>query len=305
MPDTMGAMWPHFVRLLWRSWSSLVSALGTTTLAVVVGLAGFLFILALNLASRLKKDGWRWEVMSSHFSRNLKESLFPTAIGTLILWSVLFGWFVIKSVYADHMYFVAKVQEARSQGTASTSEIKGSLTEQLSALQKQNMALKADVERHRHSMVTTDPVFGNTVNLLQAFQLYRGGRHGEPCVMYFTAPKESRLLASMVAQFSNSVSGCFTFGPFDVEPGSLEERLALSNMNPDFIICHISEGDRVASDLCGELSAQLMVKESYIIPTEQERERLYSTPAKGKERFVWLQFGTNAQWKSEYFKKPK
>jgi len=47
-------MWPHFVNLLFRSWMALVAAMGTTTLAVVVGFVGFLFILALNLVFKLR-----------------------------------------------------------------------------------------------------------------------------------------------------------------------------------------------------------------------------------------------------------
>ena len=79
-------MWPHFVNLLFRSWMALVAAMGTTTLAVVVGFVGFLFILALNLVFKVRKDGWSWSVTMAHFSQNLKDSIVPTVIGTVILW---------------------------------------------------------------------------------------------------------------------------------------------------------------------------------------------------------------------------
>lgn len=101
-PDTLGGMWPHFANLLLRSWQALVAGLGTTTLAICFGVAGFVFVLLLNLTNKLRRDGWKWEITVSHFSQNLRDSLLPTTIGTLFLWVALFGWFVVKTVYDDH-----------------------------------------------------------------------------------------------------------------------------------------------------------------------------------------------------------
>ena len=95
-------MWPYLANCLSRSWANLVAALGTTTLAIVVGFIGFVFVLSLNLVFKLRKDGWRWGVMMSHFSQNLKESLVPTITGTVILWGALFGYFILRTNYADH-----------------------------------------------------------------------------------------------------------------------------------------------------------------------------------------------------------
>jgi hypothetical protein len=95
-------VWHHFVNLLSRSWSALVSAMGTTTLAIVAGSAGFVFILLINLVFKLRKDGWNWGVMMSHFSQNLRESLLPTMMSTFILWTALYGSFLIGTVYNDH-----------------------------------------------------------------------------------------------------------------------------------------------------------------------------------------------------------
>jgi hypothetical protein len=78
------AMRSHFVNLLSRSWVNLVSAMGTTTLAVAVGFVGFVFVLALSLLFKLRKDGWSWSVTVSHFSQNLRESIVPTILGTII-----------------------------------------------------------------------------------------------------------------------------------------------------------------------------------------------------------------------------
>ena len=65
----------------------------------------------------------------------------------------------------------------------------------------------------KHSISTTDPVFPNIIYLLQAFNLYRHSLNGAPGVIKISAPPESQPVASMMAQFSNSVSGCYTFGP--------------------------------------------------------------------------------------------
>jgi hypothetical protein len=104
------AMWHHFINLLSRSWVALVAAMGTTTLALVVGFIGFLFILALNLIFKLRKDGWSWSVTTAHFSQNLKDSIVPTAIGTVSLWALLMGVFVVRTVYEDHEALAAKVR---------------------------------------------------------------------------------------------------------------------------------------------------------------------------------------------------
>jgi hypothetical protein len=103
-------MWPHFVSLIYRSWFNLVSAMGTTTLAVVVGFIGFVFVLAVSLLFKLRKDGWSWSVTVSHFSQNLRDSVIPTIIGTVVLWSVLFGAFVVKTVYDDHQNLTGRLR---------------------------------------------------------------------------------------------------------------------------------------------------------------------------------------------------
>jgi len=107
-------MWPHFINLLSRSWANLVAAMGTTTLAVIVGFVGFVFVLALNLLFKLRKDGWSWSVTVSHFSQNLRDSVVPTVIGTIILWGILFGAFVVRTVYDDHSGLVVANEQLTS-----------------------------------------------------------------------------------------------------------------------------------------------------------------------------------------------
>jgi hypothetical protein len=100
-------MWPYLVNLLSRSWSALLGAMGTTTLAIVVGLVTPLLVLFLNLVFKLGKDGWKWSVTVAHFSQNLKGSIAPTLIGTGVLWAALLSWFVVQTTYKDHQSLVA------------------------------------------------------------------------------------------------------------------------------------------------------------------------------------------------------
>ena len=123
-------MWRHLWHLLSHSWDSLVAAMGTTTLAIVVGFVGFLFILSINLVFKLRKDGWKWSVMVSHFSQNLKDSAVPTIIGNLMLWAVLFGIFVIKTVYNDHQELVGKVARLKAAPTPTCPTCPPSVKEQ-------------------------------------------------------------------------------------------------------------------------------------------------------------------------------
>ncbi|HEV2487532.1 MAG TPA: hypothetical protein VGT08_18550 [Terracidiphilus sp.] len=116
-------MWLHFKNLLWQSWIALVASLGTTTFAIVFAFVGFIFILLLNLAFKLRKDGWSWSVTVSHFSKNLKDSLIPTVIGTGVLWCVLYGTFVVRSVYADHRDTVSRLEEMTSARDALNAEL--------------------------------------------------------------------------------------------------------------------------------------------------------------------------------------
>lgn len=60
-------------------------------------------------------------------------------------------------------------------------------------LRIENEELQSQLERHRHSVITTDPVFPNIIYMLQTFHIYRTARNGEPCVpSYFMLTKMIR-----------------------------------------------------------------------------------------------------------------
>jgi hypothetical protein len=104
-------------------------------------------------------------------------------------------------------------------------------------------------------------------------------------------------LASVIAQFSNSVSDCFTFGPFplDLDPDYRKE--ALDGMVQEAIVFHAARDDKAADRLFTSLGNQIQLFRSYELPTKFK----YKLPAEiaGKEHIVWLQFGPDVKWNSE------
>lgn len=149
----------------------------------------------------------------------------------------------------------------------------------------------------RHSLQTDDPVFPNTIYLLEAFNIYRHARNGEPCVIRVTAPtRNAAAMASMVAQFSDSVSDCLTFGPdmnFDLNPGL--EKEVTDGMVQDAIVFHAARDDIGANVLFSRLGEHIKLIRSYKLAVFA-----YSIPKqKGPVRLIWLQFGPDVRWNSQ------
>jgi hypothetical protein len=190
-------MWPHFVNLLGRSWDALTKASGTTTLGILV------WTIAIAIASwaaatiakwlELKKDQARSPFRSALHDSTSVGKFTAAAIGTLIFF--VFLGFMVRTVYRDHEELVAKVRELDASKTMA----------------------EVELEDRKSSISTGDPVFPNIIYMLQTFHIFRRARNGELGVIMVTAPKDSFSLASVVAQFSNSVSDCSTFGP--IPPG--------------------------------------------------------------------------------------
>ncbi len=99
-------MWPHFVNLLAASWHSVLVALSTSTLAVI------LFSIAAPVATFLATMFWVSKANpEKSFMEHLRQSVIPTLIGLavpLILLVCVFGWKVVETVYGDHQALVAK-----------------------------------------------------------------------------------------------------------------------------------------------------------------------------------------------------
>lgn len=190
---------------------------------------------------------------------------------------VSYGVFFIRTVYRDHQALVNSV----------------------TSLSKKNAELTSKLEVRRHSMVTSDPVYGNTYYLLLAFDGYRHAQKGKPCVLMLTEPRDgdpNNPLASIVAGFSNSVSDCFTFGPMDSSSDPDVDRRAKEGMVPNKIVFHAARNDKAAQNLLNALGSLFPMQRSYDLPSPVERTHIYRIPKPGQEDLIWLQFGTNVQW---------
>jgi len=267
----------HFLNLCGRSWNATTAGYGTTTLGFILWVVVFTALLwcAGVLATWLNL---RKAKTQRPFKEVLRDSLLTgvlsaACIGLIVVAS--YSYFFVRSTYRDHQSLVRRV----------------------AILSKANSDLTGQLEIRKHTMVGGDPVFTNTIYLLQAFNIYRHAQNGKPCVLMLTAPPaDSSLLPSMVAQFSNSVSGCFTFGPMDSSIDPDVKKRAMDGMVPNKIVFHAARDDKAAYQLFTALENLIQLQRSYDLPSATERTRIYSIPKPGQEDFVWLQFGTNVRW---------
>lgn len=274
-------MWLHHLwNLLGRSWSATTTGYGTTTLGFVLWVVLFTALLwfasALGTWLNLRKSGTPRPFKDVLHDSLLLGALSGASIGLIVVTS--YAFFFARTAYLDHQLMVSR----------------------LAALSHGNADLTRELEIRRHSIGTSDPAFANTLYLLQAFNGYRHAMNGKPCVIMVTAPRGGNGMASMVAQFSNSVSGCSTFGPMDADIDPDVERRATDGMILNKIVFHADRNDKAAYQLWTSLGNLIQLQRSYDLPSRSERAHIYSPiAAGGQESFVWLQFGTNVQWNEQ------
>lgn len=258
----------HFLNLAHRNWEALVSVSGTSTFGI------FLFSIAIPLITVFLTAAVEWKKKSRRLV--IQDSVNAGGIVLVALIVVLgftyFGFFV-PTIYNDHQTLAKKVDE----------------------LSKKSKELSADLETHRHGMVTTDPVFPNTIYLLEAFRMYRValGQKAK-CTVYVTAPPEAEALASMTAQFQINVSNCATFGPMGTDLPPSMQKEALEGTTRGFVTINAPEGDRAADELTSRLASVFRVKRGY---REIPKGRLAEYPT---GHFVWIQFGPQSAFASEH-----
>jgi hypothetical protein len=270
-------MFVHFLHLAARSWLALMSATSTNTLgflvwSLLVVVLGW-FITALSAWSNLRKQEGGWGAIAPALRTSLKGGGVGVSI-IVALAVVMWAIFLVRTVYDDHMQLIAQ----RASDLRRTTQ------------------LERDLQVHRHSVSTSDPVFPNLIYMLQAFAVFRGEVHGESCVVRITAPAMSQPLASLFAQFSVSTSNCATFGPdapLNTNPDLESE--ALDGMVPDAIVFHAQREDKAANELFMRLYNQIKLVRSYKMPNAAD----YQGPAGGYVHTVWLQFGSQVNWNSE------
>jgi hypothetical protein len=253
-------VWPAVISFLLRSWESFRNSLGTTSLGFIAPLVVSVVSVVATLYFILREQGMA--AMKISWKQDAWVALRVIVVVTVLVYGPIFLYQgIVRTIYNDRQLAVQLAQ--------------------------QNTELSAKLEKKRHSLDTTDPVFPNTIYLLQAFSIYRHALGGAPCQIKVTAPPESQAMANMVAQFSNSVSSCNTFGPLETRTNPDVEKETMDGMVPDLIVFHAARNDRAADQLFNGLGNQIQLKRSYEIP------------AGSPKHFVWLQFGTRTKWNSE------
>lgn len=101
----------HLCNLLPRIWAGVVSAFGTTTLAVLI------FILGIPIATNLVKICIKKREVSSLKAafREFVSNKKITVTITLLVWIIAFGVFTIIAVYEDHQGLVAKIASLKQK----------------------------------------------------------------------------------------------------------------------------------------------------------------------------------------------
>ena len=270
-------MWRvHFLNLLGRSWRALMSATSSSTLGfflwtiLVAVIAYFAGVLAAALKLRSKGT-------VHPFKQALTESLLTgifSFLGLALL--VLLAWavFVVPTVYSEHQMFVA----------------------QNATLTADNATLRKDLNWRKHNISTTDAVFPNLIYMLQAFVFFKRDMNGTSCILYFSAPKETAPLASVMAQLAGPLSGCSPLGPVSADDPDLDQEV-IDGMVTDAIVVHAAKGEKAADKLFTTLGNQIQLKRSYrLLRNPKERS---SSPVQNQQHLVWLQFGKNVKWNSE------
>lgn len=207
----------------------------------------------------------------------LEESFWPsifTVAGFALL--ILAAWFLFLAlaIYKDHQQLVTENSQ----------------------LLIVNTQLSTDLEWRKHNVSTTDAVFPNMIYMLQAFHSFKGEMNGSPCVLYFSAPKETQPLASVIAQLAGPLSGCSPFGPASSNGRETDDDEELTQgIVLDAIVVHAKDGERAADGLFSTLGNQIKLQRSHKLLKHPERR----WAVRNGEHVVWLQFGPTVKWNSE------
>lgn len=263
-------MWNYYCSLFKDCWEAFRASLGTTSLGFVAPLIVSVLSIAITLFIVLKKQGK--EAMLKRWREDAAIALRVTLVVTAVVYVPIFVWSSIHTIYGQHE----------------------SLAVQVKNLEQKNKALELDLELHRHGMVTGDPVFPNTIYLLEAFRMYRVALgYDAKCTIYVTAPPEADAIASMTAQFQINVSNCATFGPMGTDLPPSMQKEALEGSTPGFVTINAPENDRAADELMNRLNSVFRVKRGY---REIPRGRLAEYP---RSNAIWIQFGSQSAFASE------
>jgi hypothetical protein len=130
----------HIGNVLLRSWFSLVSGVGTTTLGVVVTLTAFLGPYAIAFWRELR--WWEWRELK----RAARASFKPGGLTTLAIWVGLFGYYVGATIYQDHTDLVSSLRRKNEEIAKLKSPPKNSVSPtELAEQRRENAGLRRDL----------------------------------------------------------------------------------------------------------------------------------------------------------------
>ena len=273
---------PQLVRFIFRVWQKFVAYnAGSTSPGFVSSIFLSLFVLIIVAAYIASVDGFM--AMREHFFETASLAVLAPIHGHLCcVWNTVrlevatLGMKTIKCV-------IAKVDSLGSENSHLVDPT--SRDTDISDLRKQFNNAQTQLSLRKQMIVIGDPAFDNIRNILTAFQAYRIALKGQKCVVYITAPPDSERIASLVAAFSNSVSGCFTFGPSGRGNEELDA-ITATGMKPGVVLIHAPRGDLAANLAEEHLSGTIPLERSYKPLTSDSP--LYQDQGKG-EQVLWLQ----------------
>lgn len=227
-------MWlTSLLRLLHRSWSTLTTALGTTTLSLL------LFSILLPMApvayrfwqqfraGELKKQPFR-----SLYSIVFNQGSLALAALDILIWSGLAAWAVAATVYRDHRFLELQV---------------------------------AHLTLPPYSIAQNDE-WASMMNLMMSVQYLRQPlgqqQPPKPCALKITAPAGNRVPAQVLARVA-AMLGCIVAGPDYLTEDLAEARQQSSGALPDAIVVHGGPADPRVDGFAVDLSNIFEVKKSH------------------------------------------
>ncbi len=284
---------PQLVRFTDRVWRTFITYnAGSTSPGFI---SSILFsILGVAIVALYIAFSKGLKAMRDHVIESTAMAILGLATMAFAIYGTQFAWEVAHCGYEDHRNLVSENRNLKS-GAANLVDPTGR-DEEIASLKKQLAASESELSARKQAPSVNDPAFQNIDRVLSAFQSYRITQGGKPCVVWITAPPDSNAIATFVATLSNSVSGCFTFGPFGRgNPDDDEE--ADGGMKSGMILVHAPRAYAPADGVARFLDQVIPVQRNYLaLSTTFDH---YQNQGKMGEQVLWLQFGSKVRWRSE------
>jgi hypothetical protein len=263
--------------IFWRhAWAAVM-----WPLAEYLGLIGILFsccTVVVRYVERRRENKTHAEAMTSalDYFRDVAWTPLLTFLALFLISEFLVG------PYAVYVQDQAQLRQDR---------------EKIGRLTQDNKELQTAIDLKRNFLEIHDPVFSNTVYLLQAFRAYYYGIGGTriPCQIEITSPPDGGPLPMLIGQLSIQADNCGTFGPMDGNMNPDVEKITNEGMIPGVVVFHAARDDKAADTLFGNLASLVPLKRSYSLPAPNG----IAPPVDPQEHQIWLQFGPNVKWNNQ------